>query len=96
MGEPLGCKDCYTTFQDVLTKELLESNLISARLTLSPNNSILHIGKSPDNNASTQSGNRIRDLNESLSEALKGENYEEAAWLRDQINALTEAKDERI
>ncbi|MCB1084762.1 MAG: UvrB/UvrC motif-containing protein, partial [Chlamydiia bacterium] len=42
----------------------------------------------------TDQVSRIRDLSEALNQALKGENYEEAAWIRDQINALTEPLDE--
>ena len=97
MGEPLGCKECYAIFQDVLVDQLLETQLISPRLKPSPASPVptLHIGKSPHFNEKTRNTSRIRDLNESLSEALSGENYEEAAWLRDQINALTEMKDER-
>ena len=97
MGEPLGCKECYAVFQDVLTDQLLEAQLISPRLKPNPASPVptLHIGKTPQFDETAQNTSRIRDLNESLSEALRGENYEEAAWLRDQINALTEMKDER-
>ena len=97
MGEPLGCKECYVIFQDVLIDQLLETQLISPRLKQSPTSPAptLHIGRSPHCDEKTHNTSRIRDLNESLNEALNGENYEEAAWLRDQINALTEMKDER-
>ncbi|QVL57619.1 MAG: UvrB/UvrC motif-containing protein [Simkaniaceae bacterium] len=97
MGEALGCKDCYFIFQDVLVDQLMETQLISPRLkpsSASPTPT-LHIGKSPFINGKSENSTRIRDLNEALSEALKGENYEEAAWLRDQINSLTKASDER-
>jgi protein arginine kinase activator len=49
VGEPLGCKECYAIFQDVLTDQLLESELISPRLNPNPATPIptLHIGKSP-------------------------------------------------
>jgi len=95
MGEPLGCKECYDTFQDVLVDQLLEIELISPRLKPNPARPVptLHIGRSPHFNEKTQTTCRIRDLNTSLNEALNAENYEEAAWLRDQINALTEMKD---
>ena len=97
MGGPLGCKKCYAIFQDTLIDQLLETQLISPRLKPSPTSPVptLHIGKSPHFNEKTQNTSRVRDLNESLNEALSGENYEEAAWLRDQINAITEMKDER-
>lgn len=97
MGEPLGCKDCYHVFQDVLIDQLTETDQVSPRLKPSPvsQTPTLHIGKSPHIDEHALNSSRIRDLNEALSEALKGENYEEAAWLRDQINALMEKSDER-
>ena len=96
MGEPLGCKECYHVFQDVLLDQLIEAQLVSPRLKPNPSKPTptLHIGKTPEVAAEAQDAKRIRDLNESLREALKGEKYEEAAWLRDQINGLTKAQDE--
>ncbi|MCB1107199.1 MAG: UvrB/UvrC motif-containing protein [Chlamydiia bacterium] len=97
MGEPLGCQECYAIFQDVLTDQLLDSQLISPRLKPNPASPVptLHIGRSPHIDENMKHSARIRDLNEALSDALKGENYEEAAWLRDQINALAKANDEQ-
>lgn len=86
LGHPLGCAACYEVFQDVLTDQLSEIN--SSR-------SILHVGKSPETEPSELSQARLNALNEDLSDALKGENYEQAAWLRDQINSLPREKDER-
>lgn len=96
MGEPLGCKECYFIFQDVLVDQLMETQLISPKLKPNPTSPTptLHIGKTPFVDEHAENTTRIRDLNESLNEALKGENYEEAAWLRDQINSLTKASDE--
>ena len=97
MGEPLGCKECYTVFQEALVDQLMESQLISPRLKTNPASAtpIFHIGKTPHIDEDSLQTNRMHSLNKSLSEALKGENYEEAAWLRDQITALTEGIDER-
>ncbi|MDJ0651721.1 MAG: UvrB/UvrC motif-containing protein [Simkaniaceae bacterium] len=96
MGEPLGCKECYFIFQDVLVDQLMETQLISPKLKPNPASTTpaLHIGKTPFIDETTENTTRIRNLNEALGEALKGENYEEAAWLRDQINSLTKASDE--
>lgn len=44
-----------------------------------------HIGRSK---AAPELSNRITELNVELNEALKKENYEQAAWLRDQIKEL--------
>lgn len=97
LGEPLGCKECYQVFQEVLIDQLTETDQVSPRLKPSPASQTptLHIGKSPHIDEKALHSTRMRDLNEALAEALKGENYEEAAWLRDQINALMEKSDER-
>ncbi len=94
MGEPLGCKGCYAAFEEILTDQLIEAQCISPRLKPNPSSPMptLHIGKSPNIDETSKHLTRIRDLNEALSQALKGENYEEAAWLRDQINTLTNEK----
>lgn len=96
MGEPLGCQECYHIFQDVLTDQLRETQLVSPRLKQNPASPspTFHMGKTPLAGQSPEKNHKLRDLNEALSEALKGENYEEAAWIRDQINTLTRATDE--
>jgi protein arginine kinase activator len=50
----------------------------------------LHLGKSPNKPLTIPSSSRLTALNEALNEALKKENYEQAAWIRDQIKDLTE------
>lgn len=94
MGEPLGCKECYTVFEDILFDQLRETELISPRLKSNPTtpSAPLHIGKTPYSEERTNQSTKLRDLNQSLREALQGENYEEAAWLRDQIHSLTQNK----
>jgi len=92
MGEPLGCKKCYQIFQDALIKQLIEIEQLPSHLTQDPTQkkSTLHVGKGPHINKQHFHSTRIQDLNKALSKAVKGENYEEAAWLRDQINELIE------
>lgn len=96
MGEPLGCKECYLIFESVLVDQLMETQLISPKLKPNPASPTpaLHIGKTPFIDERSKNRTRIHDLNEALGDALKGENYEEAAWLRDQINSLTKASDD--
>ncbi|MCB1083246.1 MAG: UvrB/UvrC motif-containing protein, partial [Simkania sp.] len=53
-------------------------------------NSSFHVGSTPQTNQKELNSCRLNSLNEALSDALKGENYEQAAWLRDQINSLME------
>jgi len=50
----------------------------------------LHLGKTPTKPVTIPTSSRLTALNEALNEALKKENYEQAAWIRDQIKALTE------
>ncbi len=92
-GNPLGCPECYAIFSDVLIAQLLSADGIPTHLKRSihaKKSQLLHMGKSPDHTPLAPSSNRLTALNEALNEALKKENYEKAAWLRDQIKALTE------
>lgn len=80
MGK-VGCPECYNTF-----KKELEPTIRSIH------GSAKHIGSSPNKNTTTDiikkeltQGELLR---ERLSEAIKCENYEEAAKIRDEIKAL--------
>lgn len=94
-GEPLGCTECYAVFADFLIGQLIESKAIPAALSqklAAKRLQAIHIGKSPDKPYDITLSSRLSSLNEALNEALKRENYEQAAWLRDQIKALTDNK----
>ncbi len=88
-GNPLGCSECYAVFADVLVAEMIDAELIPKSMTARKNQP-LHIGKAPHISLSIPSSSRLTALNEALNEALKKENYEQAAWLRDQIKELQE------
>ena len=93
MGNPLGCSECYEVFSDVLVGELSAQGKIPARIKkeIAVKKSMpLHLGKTPEKPLEIPASSRLTALNEALNEALKKENYEQAAWLRDQIKALTE------
>jgi protein arginine kinase activator len=95
MGNPVGCFECYKVFGDLLLGELLAQNKIPARLRKGINlrrGQPIHIGKTPDKALNIPSSSRLTALNEALNEALKAENYEEAAMLRDQIKQIMEKK----
>lgn len=94
MGNPIGCAQCYAVFSDVLCSELLEEDKIPQAMENARRNQPLHIGKTPEGPIHVPSSSRLTALNEALNEALSKENYEEAAWLRDQINELMEKKDD--
>lgn len=95
IGGPLGCSECYVTFENFLVRELLAADGIPAPLQKQPSfqsHQVIHVGKTPDQPINTTLSNRMTSLNEALHEALKKENYEQAAWLRDQIKKLKEEK----
>jgi protein arginine kinase activator len=93
MGNPLGCSECYAVFADVLISELIAADKLPARIKrdiLNKKTQPLHLGKTPNKPLTIPASSRLTTLNEALNEALKKENYEQAAWIRDQIKALTE------
>jgi protein arginine kinase activator len=97
MGNPLGCVECYSVFGDLLIHELILQNRIPERLkkSLASNkNQPIHSGKSPEKAVHIPATSQLTALNEALNEALKKENYEQAAWLRDQIKALMEKRND--
>jgi len=90
VGTPLGCSTCYEVFNDVLIGELLAAKRIPPRITPNKKSIPIHIGRSPGESIEMNPSLRLLALNEALNETIKSEDYEQAAWLRDQIKALTE------
>lgn len=94
-GQPVGCSECYVVFNDSLVEEVIAAGAIPPALQkkLADHRSqAIHIGKSPDQIVDITLSSRLTSLNEALNDALKRENYEQAALLRDQIKNLTEKK----
>lgn len=94
VGTPLGCSNCYDVFTDVIIAELISSEKIPSRIVGNKKSVPLHIGRAPGETQEINPSLRLLALNEELSETLKREDYEQAAWLRDQIKALTEKQEE--
>lgn len=96
VGNPVGCSNCYEVFGDILLTELLEANKIPSRVATANNKKtvLVHIGRAPGETQEMTPSMRLLALNEALTETLKREDYEQAAWLRDQIKALTEENPE--
>lgn len=95
-GNFLGCSECYTVFGEVLISELIATERVPLRLhkqLMGKKSLSVHCGKTPEAPVTIPSSSRLATLNEALNEALKRENYEHAAWLRDQIKALKEGPD---
>jgi protein arginine kinase activator len=87
MGNTLGCKECYAIFSDVLVEELISRKKLPKR---TKKTKPLHSGRSPQQSLHILPINQLSTLHDALNDALKKENYEQAAWLRDQIKALNE------
>jgi protein arginine kinase activator len=94
-GSPLGCGECYEVFMDVLMQELKSQGKVSYHtLKTAGLQGSLHIGRSPGELSELNPSLQLLALNEALSETLTREDYEQAAWLRDQIKALQEKQRE--
>lgn len=94
VGSPLGCNVCYEIFDEMLIPELASLGKIPIRLISGKRLQTIHIGRAPGQMQEISSAMRLLALNEALSETLKREDYEQAALLRDQIKALTDAQEE--
>lgn len=90
VGNPLGCSDCYEVFNDILLGEMLSAEKIPPRIAITKKSIPIHIGRAPGEIQEMNPSLRLLALNEALNETLKREEYEQAAWLRDQIKALTD------
>ena len=75
----LGCPECYKTFAEGLSG-LLKTMHKSTR----------HVGKAPEAlRATRENADRLKTLDIKLKKAIKDENYEQAAQVRDEIKQLT-------
>lgn len=93
VGAPLGCSTCYEVFEEIIIRELLAIEKVPPRFANTRKNQTLHIGRLQGQTQEISSSMRLLALNEALNETLKREDYEQAAWLRDQIKALTKDKE---
>lgn len=97
-GNPLGCNHCYIVFEQPLLGKLLNENLLSPCIQQEIkelSSSTIHRGKTPHQPISIPFSNQLATLSEALNGALQKEQYEQAAWLRDQIKELKEKASER-
>jgi protein arginine kinase activator len=75
----LGCPECYKTFADGL-----------AGLLKTMHKGTRHTGKAPEVlRATRENADKLKTLQTRLARAIKDENYEQAALLRDEIKQLT-------
>lgn len=90
VGTHLGCNVCYDVFEEVILTELQNVKKVPPRINLNKKSSPIHIGRAPGEVRDINPASRLLALNEALTETLKKEDYEQAAWLRDQIKAITD------
>jgi protein arginine kinase activator len=75
----LGCPECYVTFAEGL-RGLLKTMHKGTR----------HTGKAPEVlRATRENADKLKTLQSKLAKAIKDENYEQAALVRDEIKQLT-------
>jgi protein arginine kinase activator len=75
----LGCPECYVTFAEGL-RGLLKTMHKGTR----------HTGKAPEAlRATRENADKLKTLQTKLAKAIKDENYEQAAQVRDEIKQLT-------
>jgi protein arginine kinase activator len=89
-GQSLGCSECYVVFEGFIIKELIAADGIPSFLKNKEKSQTLHLGRGPRQAGSLALSSKLASLHEALNEALKKENYEQAAYLRDQIKSITE------
>jgi protein arginine kinase activator len=94
-GSPLGCSECYTIFNDVISYELISEKRVSKRLGTPSKSAPLHAGRACGEVVEISPEIQLVALDEALAETLKSEDYEGAAWLRDQIKSIKEQLNKR-
>jgi len=94
MGSRLGCSLCYEIFEDEIFHELVNSGHLPAKMKELKRTIPLHIGKPPISQKSFDPSIKLVSLQKELQETLKREDYEQAAWIRDKIQALTKKQQE--
>lgn len=89
VSDRVGCSNCYEVFGDLIVEGMLKSNKISPSITKRKKSVPLHVGRTPGELHEISPSLRLIALHEALEETLQREDYEQAAWLRDQIKAFT-------
>ncbi len=74
----------------MIIAELFNLDKIPPRHANAKKTDSLHTGRIPGQTQEISSSMRLLALNEALNETIQREDYEQAAWLRDQIKALTD------
>jgi protein arginine kinase activator len=94
MGSRLGCPLCYEIFEDEIFHELIDTGHLPPKIKELKRTIPLHIGSPPISQKSFDPSIKLFSLQKELQETLKREDYEQAAWIRDKIQALTKKQKE--
>lgn len=90
MGSALGCSLCYEVFDDTIHQEILLQERLPQTGRRMKRPAAIHIGRRPGQHSEVNPATKLHSLHQALHETLAKEDYEAAAWLRDQIKALTD------
>lgn len=90
MGAPLGCQHCYEFFAEEIMVELVELKRVSHAWGQQNEGVSMHVGRAPGKAQELAPALKIVMLQQALRERLGKEDYEQAAWIRDQIKSLEE------
>ncbi len=93
MGSPLGCSLCYEVFEDLLLQELHAAHKIPPKVAGAKGGMPLHLGRQPGQTTELTPAMKLLALHQALHETLSREDYEQAAFLRDQIKELTDKEE---
>ena len=88
-GSFLGCEMCYDIFKDEIIHELIEQKRLP-NLPKIGNGESLHVGRRTGASQEMSVPLQLSTLQQALHDTLGREDYEQAAYLRDQIKALEE------
>jgi protein arginine kinase activator len=89
-GGPVGCSECYTVFEKQIFSDLVATDSIPS--FLQKKKELLHVGRAPHQAKAPPLPSKLLALKEALTDALRRENYEQAAFIRDQIKTLSQEK----
>lgn len=90
MGGNTGCSLCYEVFDEIIHQEIFLKERLPERAKRNKHPIPMHLGRGPGEPTVANPATKLLALHQALHETLAQEDYEAAAWLRDQIKALTE------
>jgi protein arginine kinase activator len=90
MGASLGCPLCYEIFSEDIFHELAQLEKLPPKYAAARKIGPLHAGRIPGQQQQVDPSLKLVSLQQALHETLGREDYEQAAWLRDQIKSLEE------